>query len=66
MICVVYYLLTATLVLGVKGLTVPIPSQPTKFTCTLNNGIHFVTTPECALAKDCKVDQVMLVSLRSR
>lgn len=35
----------------------PVPPQATKFTCTLNNGIHFVTTPECALAKNCKVDQ---------
>ncbi|EJD41589.1 hypothetical protein AURDEDRAFT_186410 [Auricularia subglabra TFB-10046 SS5] len=44
-------------VVGIKGLAVPVPSQPTFFTCTLNNGIHFVTTPECKLAKECKVDQ---------
>ena len=44
-------------VMGIKGLAVPVPSQPTFFTCTLNNGIHFVTTPECRLSKDCKVDQ---------
>ncbi|TFY80793.1 hypothetical protein EWM64_g3217 [Hericium alpestre] len=44
-------------VIGVKGLNVPIPQQPTALTCTLNNGIHFVTTPECRLARDCRIDQ---------
>ncbi|KAH7102178.1 hypothetical protein BKA62DRAFT_617870 [Auriculariales sp. MPI-PUGE-AT-0066] len=44
-------------VVGIKGLNVPVPPQPTLFTCTLYNGIHFVTTPECKLAKDCNVDQ---------
>ncbi|KZV84174.1 hypothetical protein EXIGLDRAFT_655387 [Exidia glandulosa HHB12029] len=44
-------------VVGIRGLKVPVPNQPTFFSCTLNNGIHFVTTPECRLAKDCKVDQ---------
>lgn len=33
------------------------PQEPTAFTCTLNNGIHFVTTPECQLGKECRVDQ---------
>jgi len=25
--------------------------------CTLNNGIHYVTTPECELAPDAKIEQ---------
>ncbi|KAI0314674.1 hypothetical protein OF83DRAFT_421696 [Amylostereum chailletii] len=41
----------------VKGLKLPMPQQETILTCTLNNGIHFVTTPECRLAKDCRIDQ---------
>ncbi|KAF8308284.1 hypothetical protein DL93DRAFT_2171244 [Clavulina sp. PMI_390] len=44
-------------VLGVKDFTVPIPRLPTWFTCTLNNGIHFVTTPECQLEPNSAIDQ---------
>lgn len=44
-------------VIGVKGLDVPIPQQTTAMSCTLNNGIHFVTTPECRLSKDSKIEQ---------
>ncbi|KAJ7690719.1 hypothetical protein B0H17DRAFT_1159959 [Mycena rosella] len=44
-------------VLGVKGMHLPLPTQPTAVTCTLNNGIHFVTTPECALGRDCRIEQ---------
>ncbi|KAI6105076.1 hypothetical protein EDD16DRAFT_232832 [Pisolithus croceorrhizus] len=44
-------------VLGIKGLNVPIPQQPTAVTCTLNNGIHFVTTPEIRLSRDTRIDQ---------
>lgn len=44
-------------VLGVRHLAVPIPRLPTLFTCTLNNGIHFVTTPECQLDRDSAIDQ---------
>ncbi|THG97166.1 hypothetical protein EW026_g4783 [Hermanssonia centrifuga] len=44
-------------VLGVKGLNVPIPQQSTAATCTLNNGIHFVTTPECRLGTECRINQ---------
>ncbi|KAH7915080.1 hypothetical protein BJ138DRAFT_998751 [Hygrophoropsis aurantiaca] len=44
-------------VLGVRGLNVPIPQQATALTCTLNNGIHFVTTPECRLSRDSRIDQ---------
>lgn len=44
-------------VLGVKGLKVPIPQQATALTCTLNNGIHFVTTPETRLCSDARIDQ---------
>ncbi|KAJ7244180.1 hypothetical protein B0H12DRAFT_1129777 [Mycena haematopus] len=44
-------------VFGVKGMHLPLPVEPTAVTCTLNNGIHFVTTPECALARDCRIEQ---------
>ncbi|KAK7057519.1 PH domain-containing protein [Favolaschia claudopus] len=44
-------------VVGVKGMHLPIPQQPTAITCTLNNGIHFVTTPECQLARDSRIEQ---------
>lgn len=40
-----------------KGLDLPFPRQTTLVTCTLNNGIHFVTTPECNLEKDCQIEQ---------
>ncbi|QRW12446.1 Septin ring organizing protein mid2 [Ceratobasidium sp. AG-Ba] len=42
---------------GLQRLCVPIPQQPTFFTCTLNNGIHFVTTPECKLEQNAVIDQ---------
>ena len=44
-------------VIGLKGLQVPIPDQETAITCTLNNGIHFVTTPETTLGRECRIDQ---------
>ncbi|KAG6837835.1 hypothetical protein H0H93_016203 [Arthromyces matolae] len=44
-------------VLGVKGIHVPLPEQPTFVTCTLNNGIHFVSTPECQLSRDFAIEQ---------
>ncbi|ESK93623.1 gtp binding protein [Moniliophthora roreri MCA 2997] len=44
-------------VMGVKNLHVPIPQEPTIMSCTLNNGIHFVTTPECRLSKDTVISQ---------
>lgn len=44
-------------VLGVKGIHLPLPQQPTVVTCTLNNGIHFVTTPDCQFGKDCRIEQ---------
>jgi hypothetical protein len=45
------------LVLSIKNLNLPMPQQATAVTCTLNNGIHFVTTPECELGKDSKIEQ---------
>lgn len=45
------------LVLGVRGLHLPLPEQTTALTCTLNNGIHFVTTPECKLGRDSRIEQ---------
>ncbi|RPD58858.1 hypothetical protein L226DRAFT_616600 [Lentinus tigrinus ALCF2SS1-7] len=45
-------------VVGLRGLEVPIPEEPTKISCTLRSGIHFITTPEVSLAHDCTVDQV--------
>lgn len=50
-------LLISYIVLGAKDLSVPMPSQSTLVTCTLNNGIHYVTTPECQLAVNSAVDQ---------
>ncbi|KAF8444442.1 hypothetical protein L210DRAFT_3642683 [Boletus edulis BED1] len=44
-------------VLSVKGLKVPIPQHATALTCTLNNGIHFVTTPETRLSSDARINQ---------
>ncbi|KAI0752981.1 hypothetical protein C8Q80DRAFT_1267434 [Daedaleopsis nitida] len=44
-------------VVGLRALNVPIPEQPTKVTCTLNNGIHFVTTPETNFGRECTIDQ---------
>ncbi|KAI0665699.1 hypothetical protein C8Q78DRAFT_1157498 [Trametes maxima] len=44
-------------VTSLKGLQVPMPQQPTTVTCTLNNGIHFVTTPEALLSRECRIDQ---------
>ncbi|KAF8449427.1 hypothetical protein L210DRAFT_3703801 [Boletus edulis BED1] len=42
---------------NVKGLKVPIPQHATALTCTLNNGIHFVTTPETQLSSDARINQ---------
>ncbi|KAJ3737602.1 hypothetical protein DFJ43DRAFT_9634 [Lentinula guzmanii] len=44
-------------VLGAKGLVVPMPTEQTAISCTLNNGIHFVTTPDFRLGKDCRIEQ---------
>ncbi|KAH9956185.1 hypothetical protein BC827DRAFT_1233366 [Russula dissimulans] len=44
-------------VLRAKGLKLPFPRQSTSMSCTLNNGIHFVTTPECNLERDCQIEQ---------
>ena len=33
------------------------PREPTVMACTLNNGVHYVTTPECTLSPDCMIDQ---------
>ncbi|KDQ55167.1 hypothetical protein JAAARDRAFT_181183 [Jaapia argillacea MUCL 33604] len=44
-------------VVGVRALDVPIPQEPTALTCTLNNGIHYVTTPESRLGHDSLIDQ---------
>lgn len=49
--------LTFKIVLRMKGLNVPLPHQQTLFTLTLNNGIHFVTTPENVLTLDAKIEQ---------
>jgi hypothetical protein len=50
-------LIVVITVLAMNSLTLPIPEQTTALTCTLNNGIHFVTTPECKLGADCKIGQ---------
>ena len=41
----------------IKVLDVPMPQQPTVFTCTLNNGIHRVTTPELHFSRDAPIEQ---------
>lgn len=46
-----------SLVLGIKDMHLPLPQQPTALTCTLNNGIHFVSTPECQLGRDSRIEQ---------
>ncbi|EMD31058.1 hypothetical protein CERSUDRAFT_60599 [Gelatoporia subvermispora B] len=44
-------------VAGLKNINVPLPSQPTIISCTLNNGIHYVSTPPSRLAQSCPIDQ---------
>ncbi|KAG8855585.1 Bud site selection protein bud4 [Tulasnella sp. 330] len=44
-------------VLGIRGINVPLPPQPTVFNLTLNNGIHCVATPDSRLGKECRIDQ---------
>ncbi|RXW25072.1 hypothetical protein EST38_g810 [Candolleomyces aberdarensis] len=44
-------------VLGIKGIHLPMPREFTAMTCTLNNGIHFVTTPDCTLGENCSIEQ---------
>jgi hypothetical protein len=44
-------------VVGVRALNLPFPREATAISCTLNNGIHFVSTPECRLARDCDIEQ---------
>ncbi|KAK0195629.1 hypothetical protein F5146DRAFT_1133089 [Armillaria mellea] len=44
-------------VLALRDIRVPMPKEPTAVSCTLNNGIHFVTTPECKLTTDSAINQ---------
>ncbi|KAL1660917.1 hypothetical protein GGF50DRAFT_62111 [Schizophyllum commune] len=44
-------------VVEIKGIHLPLPTEPTKMTCTLNNGIHFVTTPEVVLQQTSVIEQ---------
>ncbi|KAK2464216.1 hypothetical protein APHAL10511_003673 [Amanita phalloides] len=44
-------------ILGIKNMCLPLPHQPTSLACTLNNGIHFVSTPECQLTQNTRIDQ---------
>ncbi|KAF8623112.1 hypothetical protein AX15_006520 [Amanita polypyramis BW_CC] len=44
-------------ILGIKNMHLPLPQHPTSLTCTLNNGIHFVTTPESQLGQNTRIDQ---------
>ncbi|KAL1746168.1 hypothetical protein HDZ31DRAFT_34757 [Schizophyllum fasciatum] len=44
-------------VVEVKGIHLPLPEEPTKMSCTLNNGIHFVTTPEVELKETSAIEQ---------
>jgi hypothetical protein len=51
------HLTSTPTVLHAKGLDLPFPQQTTLVTCTLSNGTQFVTTPECNLEKDCRIEQ---------
>ncbi|KAI5123786.1 hypothetical protein M0805_009081 [Coniferiporia weirii] len=44
-------------VVRINAMSIPLPHQHTMFSCTLNNGIHFVTTPECRLTRDAIIEQ---------
>ncbi|TRM69172.1 hypothetical protein BD626DRAFT_562955 [Schizophyllum amplum] len=44
-------------VIGIKGVHLPLPKEKTIMTCTLNNGIHFVTTPEVEMGRSCSIEQ---------
>lgn len=44
-------------ILGINNMHLPLPHQSTLLTCTLNNGIHFVTTPECQLGPKTRIGQ---------
>lgn len=44
-------------VVGLTSLRLPLPAQTTVFSCTLNNGIHYVTTPDCRLSRESRIDQ---------
>ncbi|WRT63799.1 uncharacterized protein IL334_000724 [Kwoniella shivajii] len=44
-------------VLGIEGLQIPIPDQPTYFCITLDNGIDYIRTPYSVLGEGAKVNQ---------
>ena len=44
-------------VLGIEGLSVPIPEQQTFFCITLDNGIDYIRTPYAPLVPNAKVNQ---------
>lgn len=44
-------------VLGIEGLQIPLPEQPTYFCVTLDNGIDYIRTPYTQLAEGAKVNQ---------
>ncbi|WWC99204.1 hypothetical protein V866_006099 [Kwoniella sp. B9012] len=44
-------------VLGVEGLQIPVPDQPTYFCITLDNGIDYIRTPYSVLGEGAKVNQ---------
>lgn len=44
-------------VCGIVSMTIPFPPQQTVFSCTLNNGIHFVTTPEARFCRNAEINQ---------
>ncbi|CAG8638241.1 12428_t:CDS:2, partial [Acaulospora colombiana] len=50
-------IINTRIVIGIKDLDIPLPSQPTYFTCVLNNGIHFVETPACRLERESLIEQ---------
>ena len=49
--------LTGLAVIQLRNLSVPMPQETTAITCTLHNGIHYVTTPEAKLIPNCRIEQ---------
>jgi hypothetical protein len=55
---VVFRLLVADkTVLGIEGLTLPLPEQQTYFCITLDNGIDYIRTPYSVLRDGARVNQ---------
>ena len=45
------------LVLGIEGISLPVPDLPTYFCVTLDNGIDYIRTPYTVLTEGAKINQ---------